>query len=138
MFAESDVDVVILSRDESPLPTEVQAGLGAQMGVRLISHRVVGTPLPSDACRWATIARARNAGKSLGRSPWLMFLDDDVRLAPDAIDRLRRGLLANLLFGAMAADYLGEAAGACSTPHVAMGATLFRREVLNRIRFRWS
>jgi hypothetical protein len=138
MAAEIDVDVVILSRDDAPLSAEVRRGLDGQTGLRLTPHRVVGTPLPSDACRWETIARARNAGKSLGRSPWLMFLDDDVRLAPDAIDRLRRGLLANLLFGAMAADYLGEAAGACSTPHVAMGATLFRREVLNRIRFRWS
>ncbi len=138
MSAEIDVDVVILSRDESPLPAEIQNGLDAQTGVRLIVHRVIGTQLPSDACRWATIARARNAGKSLGHSPWLMFLDDDVRIAPDAVDRLRRGLLANPLFGALAADYLGEAAGIRSTPHVAMGATLFRRPALDRIRFRWS
>ena len=138
MAAASDVDIVILSRDDSPLPAEVRAGLEAQRGVRLIVHRVIGTPLPSDACRWATIARARNAGKSLGRSPWLMFLDDDVRLAPDAVDRLRRGLLANPLFGALAADYLGEAVGSHSTPHVAMGATLFRRSALSRIRFRWT
>jgi hypothetical protein len=138
MSVERDVDVVILSRDHSPLSSEVQRGIDAQIGVRLTLHRVIGTPLSSDACRWETIARARNAGKSRGRSPWLMFLDDDVRLAPDAIDRLRRGLLTNPLFGALAADYLGEADGNRSTPHVAMGATLFRRSALNRIRFRWS
>jgi hypothetical protein len=138
MSAEWDVDVVILCRDHSPLPHVVRRGLDSHTGVRLTPHRVIGTPLPSDSGRWETIARARNAGKSLGRSPWLMFLDDDVRLAPDAIDRLRRGLLANPLFGALAADYLGEAVGDCSTPHVAMGATLFRRSALDRIHFRWS
>jgi hypothetical protein len=136
--ADREVDVVVLSRDDSPLPAEARRGLERQAGVRLTVHRVVGTPLPSDANRWETIARARNAGKRLGRAPWVLFLDDDVELAPGLVDLLRRGLLANPLYGALAADYRGEAPGGVPTRHVAMGATLFRRAALERITFRWS
>jgi hypothetical protein len=136
--AASAVDVVVLSRDASPLSAEVRRGLDLQAGVRLRVHRVVGTPLPADAHRWETIARARNAGKRLGRAPWLLFLDDDVRLAPDAVAVLLRGLLDNPVYGALAADYLGESGGGWQTPHVAMGATLFRRAALQRITFRWA
>jgi hypothetical protein len=136
--ADRDVDVLVLSREDSPLPAEVRRGLERQPGVRLTVHRVIGTPLPSDANRWETIARARNAGKRLGRAPWVLFLDDDVELAPGTIDLLRRGLLANPLYGALAADYRDESAGGAPTRHVAMGATLFRRTALARITFRWS
>jgi hypothetical protein len=135
---DRDVDVIVLSRDESRLPLEVRRGLDRQPGVRLTVHRVVGTPLPSDANRWETIARARNAGKRLGRAPWVLFLDDDVELAPGTINLLRRGLLANPQYSALAADYRGESAGGAPTRHVAMGATLFRRAALERITFRWS
>jgi hypothetical protein len=132
------VDLVVLSRDGAPFSAALRAGIEAQAGVRLDVHRVVGAARPSDANRWATIARARNEGKRLGRSPWLMFLDDDVRLAPGAVPRLLDGLLANPLYGALAADYLGEAGDGRPTPHVAMGATLFRRAALDRLTFRWE
>jgi hypothetical protein len=136
--ADRDVDVIVLSREDCPLAAEVRRGLERQAGVRLTVHRVLGTPLPSDANRWETIARARNAGKRLGRAPWVLFLDDDVELAPGTVDLLRRALLANPQYGALAADYRGEAAGGVVTRHVAMGATLFRRTALERITFRWS
>jgi hypothetical protein len=136
--AASDVDVVVLGRDASPLSAEVRRGIDLQVGVRLRLHRVIGSPLATDAHRWETIARARNAGKRLGRSPWLLFLDDDVRLAPDAVAVLLGGLLDNPVYGALAADYLGEGGGGWQTPHVAMGATLFRRQALDRITFRWA
>ena len=41
------------------------------------------------------------------------------------------------MYGALAADYLGEGHEGHVTRHVTMGATLFRRAVLDQIRFRW-
>lgn len=131
-----EIDVVVLSRDERALPAPVARGIAVQRGVRINLHRVVGTPQPSDTSRWATIARARNVGKQMGRSPWLMFLDDDIELASDTIARLVDALRRRPGHGAMAADYIGESDHGCPTAHVGMGATLFRRAVLDRIRFR--
>lgn len=132
-----DVDVVILSREEGPLLAPVQRGLDAQPGVRLRVHRVVGQSEPGDENRWATIARLRNAGKRLGSSPWLMFLDDDVELTPGAIHRLVTALAASPRYGALAADYQQRCEPGPAL-HVAMGATLFRRSALALIRFRWA
>ncbi|HVA49031.1 MAG TPA: glycosyltransferase [Pirellulales bacterium] len=130
------VDVIVLSRDAGPLPPDLESALRRQQGVRLIVHRVIGAAAPTEANRWQTIARARNNGKSAGTSPWVMFLDDDV--VPDAycVRRLLEGLQARPAYGALAADYLGESGGNVRG-HVGMGATLFRRGVLARLRFRW-
>jgi hypothetical protein len=68
----------------------------------------------------------------------MMFLDDDVVLAKDCIARLHHGLLARSNYGAIAADYLGESSPHRDSRHVAMGATLFRRSVLQRNAFRWE
>jgi hypothetical protein len=134
----NDVDLIILTRDAALLRPPVQAGIDAQRGVRLTVHRVVGAARPNDAHRWETIARARNEGKTRGRAPWVMYLDDDVVLAPDTVARLVAGLKVNRRYAALAADYLGEASEAANTAHVAMGATLFRRVALAGITFRWS
>jgi hypothetical protein len=131
------VDLVVLSRDESALPAEVQRGIAAQTDSRLTIHRVTGPPRPDDANRWQTIARARNQGKLMGRSEWLMFLDDDVALAPGCVRRLWEDLQRRPAFGALAADYLGESRADAPPRHVGMGATLFRRAALREIRFRW-
>lgn len=129
------VDLVVLSRDAEPLLSDLQAALRGQQGVRLIVHRVVGAPAATDLNRWQTIARARNTGKTAGSSPWVMFLDDDV--VPDAycVRRLLDGLQDGPAYGALAANYLGEPGGNVRG-HVGMGATLFRRGVLARLRFR--
>lgn len=129
------VDLIVLSRDDGPLPFAVQCGIEAQPGVQLYVHRVIGRPAPGDRHRRQTIARARNAGQRRGSSPWLMFLDDDVALAPGSIRRLVAFLQSQPSYGAVAVDYLGQSDGQL-TPHVAMGATLFRRAVLQQIRFR--
>ena len=100
-------------------------------------HRVTGPPRPDDANRWQTIARARNQGKSKGQSEWLMFLDDDVALAPGCVARLWEELQRRPAFGALAADYLGESGTDAPPRHVGMGATLFRRAALREIHFRW-
>ncbi len=133
-----DVDVVIVSRADGPLPEEVERGLASQEGVRLHVHRVPGHPQPDDPCRWEPIVRGRNLGKRLGSSPWVMFVDDDVVLARDCVRRLVDGLGQKTIYAALAADYLGQSSWGELTGHVAMGATLFRRPVLDRIRFRWE
>jgi len=136
--AKSDVDLIVLSAGDSPLAPEVRRGIELQRGVRLHVHRLTGRAEASDANRWETIARARNAGRRLGRSPWVMFLDDDVVLGPETTARLLDGLKARPAYGALAADYLGESRQGAISPHVAMGATLFRRVALQQVRFRWE
>ncbi len=132
------VDLAVLTRDERPLRAEVSEALRSQRGVKLNVHRIVGTPQKEDPSRLATITRARNAAVRRARSPWLMFLDDEVVLAPDCVARLHHALASRPDFGAMAADYLGESNPHGPSEHVAMGATLFRRSVFDRISFRWA
>jgi hypothetical protein len=137
-----DVELLFLSRDLSPPREDVRRGIEAQDGVRLHLHRVVGTPHPEDPNRWETIARARNEGKRLGTSHWVMCLDDDVVLAPGCVARLVDALRARPGFAALAADSAGEMAGGWQDwdypRHVGMAAVLFRRERLAGLRFRWE
>jgi hypothetical protein len=134
----ANVDLVVLSRDYSPLHPEVERGLQGQQGVQTVVHRVIGQPLPNDECRQETIARARNEGKLRGNAPWLMFVDDDVVLEADCVRTLVQELGRRPAFAALAADYLGERRGGEIATHVSMGATLFRREALDAIWFRWN
>ena len=133
-----EIDVVVLSRAAAALHPSVSRSISRQRGVRIHLHHIVGEPSPSDRHRWETIARARNLGKGLGRQPWLMFVDDDVELAPSAIRDLFDGLVRRPDYAALAADYLGQCSTADFRRHVSMGATLFRRAALERIRFRWE
>ena len=136
------VDVIFLSRDRSPPRGDVWRGIESQRGVEVRLHRVVGTPRPGDANRWETIARARNAGRWLGSSPWVMYLDDDVVLGPECVARLVARLSARPGFAAMGADSAAEMASGCGNwdypPHVGMSATLFRRDRLAGLTFRWE
>ena len=129
------VDVVILTRDASTLSPEVEQGIRLQTDVRCHLYRVIGRPKSEDSSRWETIARARNSAKQMGTSRWLMFLDDDVILPARCLSTMLHELMQQPLYGAIAADYLGESRRNGAS-HVSMGATLFRRETLNRIRFR--
>jgi hypothetical protein len=136
------VEIIILSRDNSPIAGEVSDAIDAQISIVPHVHRVIGTPRQDDAHRWQTIARARNEGKKLGASPWLMFVDDDVVLAPDCVARLLQALQSRMEFAAFAADYNDEmraGRGHWDYPrHVGMGATLFRRPQLEIVKFRWE
>ena len=136
------VDIVLLTRDASPIPADVQAAIEAQIWVIPHLHRVIGASREGDAHRWETIARARNEGKKLGRSPWLMFVDDDVVLGPGCVASLLRALEARVEFAALAVDYLHEmkkGRGHWDYPrHVGMAAVLFRRERLEEVTFRWE
>jgi hypothetical protein len=132
-----NVDLVLLTRDDAPIHPDVKRGINRQVGVHITVHRVIGEARRNDACRWDTIARARNKGRSLGSSPWVMFLDDDVVLEPTCVSQLVAGLKKRPVYGALAADYLDQSRRGQIAPHVAMGATLFRREALEKIRFTW-
>lgn len=135
-----EIDLVVLTRDERPLLAPIRTAIKSQQGVRLRLHRVVGAPRPDDPHRVATIARARNEAVSRATSPFLMFVDDDVRLASDCVARLHHALAGRPEYAAFAADYLGQIRNSRSrtAPHVAMGATLIRTSVFRHIRFRWE
>ncbi|MHB8973097.1 MAG: glycosyltransferase family A protein [Pirellulaceae bacterium] len=138
MDTHEEVDLVLLTRGDADIPEAVETGIAQQIGIELHVHRIVGRPLPGDANRWQTIARARNAALTLGGTPWVMFLDDDVVLAPHAVRSLVDELQCRPSLAAVAANYLQEGDRYDPHPHVAMGATLFRRSVLRFIRFRWQ
>jgi hypothetical protein len=137
-----EVDLILLSRDLSPPREDVWKGIQSQDEVDVRIHRVEGTPLPEDPNRYETIARARNRAKRLGSSPWVMFLDDDVVLGAGCLDRLLHGLARKDGFAALGADSAGEMAGEWENwdypRHVSMAATLFKREPLERLTFRWE
>lgn len=134
-----DIDIVVLTADEGPLRSQVYEGIKAQAAsLNIQLHRQIGRPLASDSSRWETIARARNSGKALGTAPFLMFVDDDVVLHSGCADALVTFLNANSLYGAAAADYLGEHRPGRPSFHVAMGATIFRRASLSKFEFRWE
>jgi hypothetical protein len=136
------VDLILLSRDLSPPRDDVVAGIQLQDGVDLRVQRLAGTPSPEDPNRYATIARARNRAKNLGTAPWVMFLDDDVVLGPGCVGRLVQQLARKNGFAALGADSAGEMAGEWQNwdypRHVGMAATVFRRERLERLTFRWE
>ena len=137
-FSQPTVDLAVLTRDDRPLSPVVSDAIRRQQGVHLRVHRIVGTPRKDDPHRVATIARARNKAVKRARSPWLMFLDDDVVLAPDCVSRLHYALASRPDFGGFGADYLGEARRRGASPHVAMGAAMFRRSALEQTQFRWE
>jgi hypothetical protein len=146
---EVEIDLIVPCRDGGEPPAHVLRGIRAQLGVRLAVHRVDGRARPGEH-RMDTITRARNRGSRLGSSPWIMFLDDDVLLGPGCVALLLEELCRRPGYAALAADYLGElgdrsnlgirspSGGLPATPHVAMGATLFRRDLLSHLSFRWE
>ncbi len=134
------IDLVLTSRGEGPIRDDVWDAIQAQVGVEIRVLRCYGPPRPGDRDRLETIVRARNEGKRLGSAPWVLLLDDDVILAPDAAARLVEALQGRPRFAAMGADYDGEMDRWTGSwdypPHVGMGATLFRRSCLAGVTFR--
>ncbi len=130
------VDVVLLHRPDDVPKLEVIDAIKRQLGVRVRIHTHIGQPESGDFNRWFTIARARNEMKRYGTAPWLMFVDDDVVLTDDCIFQLLRQLQCNPYLGAVGADYSNDRARGDRQGHIALGATLWRRSVVTRLRFR--
>ena len=66
------VDVVILTRDNSPLMPPVARAIRQQRGITLKLHRVIGSRLPTDRNRLDTIVRARN--RAILRTSCLVYV----------------------------------------------------------------
>ena len=137
-----NIDLLFLSRDLAPPRQDVWQAIHAQEGVTVRVIRITGPARPDDRSRFEAIARARNAGKRLGSTPFVMLLDDDVVLGPRCVSRLAEGLLARQEFAALAADANGEMEEGWDhwdyPRHVRMTAVLFRRERLEAVNFRWE
>jgi hypothetical protein len=137
-----NIDLLFLSRDLAPPRQDVWKAIEVQEGVTLRVIRITGPALSGDRSRFETIARARNAGKRLGATPFVMLLDDDVVLGPRCVARLAEGLRMRQEFAALAADTTGEMDSGWDhwdyPRHVRMTAVLFRRERLEAITFRWE
>lgn len=134
----SNVDIAILTTDPDRIPSRVLDAVKNQTGIRAKVRFIDGTPQPRERLRWETIVRARNQAVQSSTSDWLMFLDDDVQLQSDTVARLYHGLQARPEYGALAADYLGDRARRRPSPHVGMGATMFRRSVIADLPFRFE
>ena len=140
MAEKSDpvIDVMMLRRPKTVPPLYVRRSIALQHGVKTRLRVLEGRPLPGDKNRWDTIVRGRNAMKSVGNSPWVMFVDDDVALGPRCITRLVQRLEREPQLGAVGSDYNQESKRPNWSGHVGMGACLFRREALEKIEFRWQ
>ena len=130
------VDVVLLHRPGDVPKREVVDAINSQVGVQVRLHIHVGHPEASDFNRWFTIARARNAMKSYGTSPWVMFVDDDVILDRECIQNLLLQLKRNTHLGVFGADYSNDLSQSNRQGHISLGATLWRRSVVSRLTFR--
>ena len=130
------IDVLMLLRPgQAPRPEVVQAA-AQQIGVTVNVYYQIGTPIIADRNRWDTIARARNAAKLQGSSPLVVYVDDDVLLESHCLQSLARELLADSRLAAVAADYSHDQHLPGRRGHVAMGATMFRRDLLQSLKFR--
>jgi hypothetical protein len=128
------VDVLTLLAPGAVIASPVLDALKNQGGVNLEHHVVEGARLPGER-RENAIARGRNKAKVWGHAHYALFLDSDVVLPPFGIEQLLYGLLFNPRYAALGINYQDEVHSPWPD-HVAMGATLFYRPILERIQFR--
>ena len=127
------VDVLtLLAPGEAVHPAALEA-LRNQGRVHVHHHLVEGRPRPGES-RIETIARARNRAKGYGRAHYAAFLDRDVVLPPDGLEKLVLGLIFNAHHAALAINY--QAPEPAPAAHVAMGSMMLVRPVLEQIHFR--
>jgi hypothetical protein len=128
------VDVLTVLRPGDAICPPVLEALKNQGGVRLEHYIVEGRRNPGEG-RVTAVARARNHAKTRGTAHYALFLDRDVVLPPLGIEALVYGLIFNPRYAALGINYQAEVRSSCAV-HVAMGATLFIRLILERIQFR--
>jgi len=129
------VDVLTVLGPGRNIREPVLSSLKEQGDVELEHYVVDGIPLPGEWERDA-IVRARNRAKQLGTAHYAMFLDDDVVLPPQGIEKLVYTLILNPRYAAIGIDYQDFVQTSSWSVHVAMGAVLFIRPILDRIQFR--
>jgi hypothetical protein len=130
------VDVLTVLGPGRTIREPVLSALENQGDVALEHYVVEGThPSPGER-RIDAIARARNRAKQLGTAHYAMFLDDDVVLPPSGVEKLVYALIFNPRYAAIGIDYQGLAQPSPWAIHVAMGAVMFIRPILEQIHFR--
>jgi hypothetical protein len=129
------VDVLTVLGPGRTIGDPVSAALKNQGNVAFEHYVVEGIPTPGEL-RWDTIARARNRAKQMGTAHYAMFLDDDVVLPPLGIEKLVYALIFNPWYAAVGIDYQELVQPSPGAIHVAMGAILFIRPILEQIHFR--
>jgi hypothetical protein len=127
------VDVLTLLAPGQTIYPPVLEAVKHQGHVTIEHHVVEGARLPGET-RVAAIARARNRAKQLGQSHYVMFLDRDVILPPRGIEALILGLIFDPRYAAVGINYQEPVPSGAL--HVAMGAALFIRPILEQIQFR--
>jgi hypothetical protein len=129
------VDVLTVLGPGREIHKRVLSAMENQGNVKLEHHILNGDPMPGEN-RIVTIARARNRAKELGDAHYAMFLDDDVVLPPRGIEKLVYALIFNPRYAAIGIDYQNYTPPGPWAIHVAMGAIMFIRPILERIHFR--
>jgi len=130
------VDVLTVLGPGKSIREPVLSALEDQGNVALEHYVVEGTPLLPGERRVDAIARARNRAKELGTAHYAMFLDDDVVLPPKGIEELVYALFLNPRYAAIGIDYQHVTQPWPWIAHVAMGAVMFIRPILEQIHFR--
>jgi hypothetical protein len=127
------VDVLTVVAPGQAIYAPVLEALKQQGHVTIEHHVVEGPRLPGED-RVAAIARARNRAKELGQAHYVLFLDRDVVLPPGGIEALVLSLIFDPRYAAMGINYQEPVSPGAA--HVAMGAVLFIRPILEQIQFR--
>ena len=130
------VDVLTVLGPGRKIHELVFSALENQGDVELGHYVIQGAPPLSGERRANAIARARNRAKRMGSAHYAMFLDDDVVLPQQAIEKLVFALAFNPRYAAIGIDYQGLHQPSPWAVHVAMGAIMFIRPILERIHFR--
>lgn len=128
------VDVLTVLAPGETICEPVLAALQDQGVVTLAHHVVEGGRRPGES-RVEAIAGARNRARWHGTAHYALFLDRDVVLPPLGVEQLVFGLICNPRYAALGINYQDEVRTSWA-PHVAMGATLFVRPILEQIQFR--
>ena len=137
-----EVDLILLSRDLSPPRDDVWRGIKSQAEVDLRVHRLAGQ---ASSGRRQSVRNDRTSKKP-GEIAGNLAVGDVPRRRCRARPRVRRAgsrdLERRIGFAALGADSAGEMASEWQNwdypRHVGMAATLFRRERLERLTFRWE
>jgi len=130
------VDILTVLGVGRKIQEPVLEALKIQGEVQLKHYIVEDTFHQPNEDRIQAIAQVRNRAKKMGNAHYVMFLDDDVVLPPKGIEKLVYAIFFNPHYAAIGIDYQGHSQPSPWTNHVAMGAVMFVRPILERIHFR--